>query len=198
MHKRMSPHGDSDHIKEADYLIDNFHIKNIILNSGNQNLKETEIINKLISKKINYQTISEKEIKIDKYTFNFINSKNTKDENKDSLVIHANINNFNLLFMSDADKNNEKYILKNYNLPQIDILKVAHHGSKNNTSLEFINKIKPKISLISVGRNNLFGHPNIETLEILKNSSIYQTKNNGSIRLVLANKISVFNCTKNF
>lgn len=187
-------HGDSDHVKETDYLIDNFKVKNVLFNSGKDNTKETQIIKKLLVNNINYQKISETKITIHGYTFNFINSKNTKDENKDSLIIYSNINDYNLLLMADADKENEKYIMNNYKLPNIDILKVAHHGSKNNTSSNFINKINPKISLISVGRNNLFGHPNKETLDILKNSNIYQTNNNGSIRLILRKKLSIYTC----
>ncbi len=57
--------------------------------------------------------------------------------------------------MGDASKNNESLLLKKYNLPEIDILKVGHHGSKTSSSKEFIEMIKPKISLISSGKNNI-------------------------------------------
>ena len=63
----------------------------------------------------------------------------------------------------------------------MDILKIGHHGSKTSTSSNFIDKIKPKYSIISVGRNNRYGHPNKEVLENLENTTIYRTDQNGSI-----------------
>ena len=57
------------------------------------------------------------------------------------------------MFMGDASSTTKKIISK-YNLPKIDVLKVGHHGSKTSSRREFINSINPKISLISVGKNN--------------------------------------------
>ena len=48
------------------------------------------------------------------------------------------------------------------------ILKIAHHGSKSSSTLKFLELVKPKIALISVGKNNLYGHPNSEVMERLK------------------------------
>ena len=75
------------------------------------------------------------------------------------------------MFMGDASSTNEKEIMNKYNLPNIDVLKVGHHGSRTSSSKEFINEIKPKYSIISVGKNNRYGHPNKEVLENLKSSN---------------------------
>ncbi len=87
--------------------------------------------------------------------------------------------------MADADKEVEKSIIEKYNLKDIDFLKVGHHGSKTSTDKSFINKINPKYSIISVGKNNKFGHPNIETLETLNNRKILRTDKLGTIKIMI-------------
>ena len=72
-------------------------------------------------------------------------------------------------------------------LGKVDILKVGHHGSKTSSSKEFINEINPKYSIISVGKNNRYGHPNKEVLENLENSKIYRTDQDGSIMFKIKN-----------
>ena len=89
--------------------------------------------------------------------------------------------------MGDAGKIREKDILDKYNLNNIDVLKVGHHGSKTSSSKEFINKIKPTYSIISVGKNNRYGHPNKEVLNNLDNSKIYRTDQDGSIMFHIKN-----------
>jgi len=68
---------------------------------------------------------------------------------------------------------------------QVDILKVSHHGSKNGTSEEILNILKPKVAVISVGKENKFGHPTKEVLDKLKakNIEIKRTDQNGEIKI---------------
>ena len=94
--------------------------------------------------------------------------------------------------MGDASKDKEKDIINKYNLSNIDILKVGHHGSNTSSSNSFINKIEPKYSIISVGKNNKYGHPNKDVLNNLSNSIIYRTDIDGSIKIkVDNNKIKI-------
>ena len=86
-----------------------------------------------------------------------------------------------MLFMGDAGVEVEKDITENYYLNNIDILKVGHHGSKTSSNKEFIDIINPKYSIISVGKNNRYGHPNKDVLDNLENSQIYRTDQEGSI-----------------
>lgn len=176
-------HGDFDHGGMAKNLIKKFKIKHIILNRENNNL-EKEIIKKFKGKITN---ISEGIIKIENINLNFLNGLNTYDENKASLIIYTNIENRNILLMGDATKESENYILNTYNLPKMDILKVGHHGSNTSTSKKLIKKISPKISLISAGKNNIYGHPHQETLKKLKNSDVYITKKDGAVKINLNN-----------
>ena len=85
------------------------------------------------------------------------------------------------MFMGDAGVEKEKDILDKYNISDIDVLKVGHHGSKTSSDKKFIDEIKPKYSIISVGKNNRYGHPNKEVLNNLRDSKIYRTDQDGSI-----------------
>ena len=89
--------------------------------------------------------------------------------------------------MGDAGVEKEKDILNKYNLSNIDVLKVGHHGSKTSSSKPFINETNPKYSIISVGKNNRYGHPNKEVLNTLKYSKIYRTDQVGSIMFKIKN-----------
>ncbi len=83
--------------------------------------------------------------------------------------------------MGDAGVEKERDILKKYNISNIDVLKVGHHGSKTSSGKKFIDEINPKYSIISVGKNNRYGHPNKEVLNNLSDSKIYRTDQDGSI-----------------
>ena len=93
--------------------------------------------------------------------------------------------------MGDSSFVAEDYLLENYNLKNISILKVGHHGSSTSTIKEFVDTITPKISLISVGKNN-YGHPSKEVLDNLKSSLIYRTDKLGSINIkIYENKVKI-------
>ena len=89
--------------------------------------------------------------------------------------------------MGDAGIEVEEDLIEKYNLKDIDVLKVGHHGSKTSSSKEFIDEIKPKYSIISVGKNNRYGHPNDSVLDNLEDSKIYRTDQDGSIMYKIKN-----------
>ena len=89
--------------------------------------------------------------------------------------------------MGDAGVEVEKDIIEKYELNNIDYLKIGHHGSPTSSSKYFIETISPKNSIISVGENNKYGHPNKKVLNNLKNSKIYRTDQDGSIMFKIKN-----------
>ena len=91
------------------------------------------------------------------------------------------------MFMGDVGIEKEKDLLEQYNLKNIDFLKVGHHGSKTSSSKSFINEVNPKYSIISVEKNNRYGHPNKEALNNLEGSKIYRTDEDGSIMFKIKN-----------
>ena len=195
MHKRMSPHGDFDHCGEAINLVNNFKVEKVIFNCGEFNDLEKELIKVLNKKKIKYYSCI-KELNIDNNKLKFLQTKEYDNENDNSNVIYTELNGYKFLFMGDASITTEHEILEKYNLPDIDVLKVGHHGSKTSSSEEFIEDINPKYSIISVGKNNRYGHPNREVIENLKESKIYRTDQDGSIMFKIQNnkiKIEAYN-----
>ena len=89
--------------------------------------------------------------------------------------------------MGDSGLEVEEDLLEKYNLKDIDVLKVGHHGSKTSSSEKFVDEINPKYSIISVGKNNRYGHPNNSVLENLEDSKIYRTDQDGSIMFKIKN-----------
>ncbi|MDD4123559.1 MAG: MBL fold metallo-hydrolase, partial [Bacilli bacterium] len=87
------------------------------------------------------------------------------------------------LFTGDISSIVEKNIIKEYPDLRIDVLKISHHGSKTSTSEEFLKSIKPTLAIISVGKNNYYGHPNFEVLVRLYRNNIkyYRTDLQGTI-----------------
>lgn len=132
-------------------LINNFKIEKVILNCGNYNDLEKELIKVLKKKNIKYYSCI-KELNINNHKLQFLNTGTYDNENDNSSVVYLNYYNYSFLFMGDAGIEREKDILKRYNLRKINFLKVGHHGSNTSSSENFINNINPKYSLISVGR----------------------------------------------
>ena len=74
----------------------------------------------------------------------------------------------------------------------VDVLKVGHHGSKTSSDKNFIDEMAPKYSVISVGKNNRYGHPNKKVLNNLDGSIIYRTDQDGSIMFkIKKNKLRI-------
>ncbi len=187
-------HGDYDHMGEAIHLVNNFNVKTIIFNCGPYNDLEKELIKVLDKKKIKYYSCI-KELNIDDNKLYFLHTKEYDNENDNSNVIYTELNGYKFMFMGDASITTEKEIISKYNLSDIDVLKVGHHGSKTSSGKDFINEINPKYSIVSVGKNNRYGHPNKEVLENLKNSKIYRTDIDGSIMFKIRNnKLQVETC----
>ena len=173
-------HGDYDHMGEAINLVNNFKVEKVIFNCGEFNDLEKKLIKVLDKKNTKYYSCI-KELNIDDNKLYFLQTKEYDNENDNSNVIYTELNGYKFMFMGDAGIEKEKDILDKYNISDIDVLKVGHHGSKTSSSKSFINEINPKNSIISVGKNNRYGHPNEEVLDTLNDSKIYRIDQDGSI-----------------
>ena len=188
-------HGDYDHMGEAINLVENFKVEKVIFNCGPYNDLENELIEVLDKKKIKYYSYI-KELNVDNNKLHFLQTKEYDNENENSNVIYTKLNGYKFMFMGDAGVEKEKDILEKYNVSKIDVLKIGHHGSKTSSDKNFIDEMNPKYSVISVGKNNRYGHPNKEVLNNLDNSKIYRTDINGSIMFkVKNNKLQVETCS---
>ena len=180
---------------EAINLVNNFKVEKVIFNCGPYNDLEKELIKVLDKKKIKYYSCI-KELNVDKNKLYFLQTKEYDNENDNSNVIYTELNGYKFMFMGDAGVEVEEDLIEKYNLQDIDILKVGHHGSKTSSGEKFIPEINPKYSIISVGKNNRYGHPNDSVLDNLENSKIYRTDQDGSIIFKIKNnKLRIETCS---
>lgn len=166
-------HGDSDHIKDATNIIDNYHIKNVMLNNNQYNKLEKEIIKTDVHLVKKYHS---------QMNFRIYNNYVGKDENASSIICSLKINNYYLLFMGDAPIEEEKIFLKKYH-NKTTILKLGHHGSKTSTDYNILKQINPQVGIISSGLNNIYHLPSKSTIYLLKKLKIkyYDTQDFGTI-----------------
>jgi beta-lactamase superfamily II metal-dependent hydrolase len=178
-------HPDADHVGGLDAVVKNFDIGTIFVGNGSTDTKTykdflQEAINKNLKPSI---PLPDKEFTLGNGKFKFYNMKSTaKDVNDRSLVtLYANGSN-KFLFTGDAGADVEKTLpLKE--IGKVDVLKVGHHGSKTSSSKVFIEAIKPTYGVICCGKDNKYGHPHKEVLDVLTNNKviIMRTDLNGSI-----------------
>ena len=154
-------HFDIDHCGNLLFLYNNFKIINIIssyIPDEYNNLPITKIT-------------KHSNLKINNLTFElYPPQKNYENDNNNSLVILI-IGTKSILFTGDIEYEREKELI-NLIKQKIDILKIAHHGSKTSTSIEFLEHIKPKLAILSYGINNRYNHPSSECLNNLSNQKI--------------------------
>ena len=180
-------HGDEDHIGGYITLINNFQVKNVILNKGTFTDIEKELIKNLNKKKIPYQ-ININKINLSNHTIYLLNNTKYNNENDNSIITYFTYQKYKFLYMGDTSITTEDNLLENYNLNNISILKVGHHGSNTSSSKDFISQINPSLSLISVGENNIYHHPNKEVINNLSKSRIYRTDINNMVKLTINSK----------
>lgn len=192
-------HFDSDHCKSAIEIIEKLKVKQIVIGKQAKLSKEFEnLIDMAKENKINIRIVKAGDtLKLDKHTsFKILwperNLLQDNPLNNNSIVAKLEYKSFSMLFTGDIEALAEKQIVSKYKKDELqaNILKVAHHGSKTSSINEFVEKVRPQISVIGVGENNKFGHPNLQTLETLKSygSKVYRTDLGGEITIKVNKK----------
>lgn len=113
-----------------------------------------------------------------------------EDPNQSSIVIRVDYGNISILLTGDAEEPNEAVMLETGVNVDCDILKVGHHGSYTSSCEEFINAVSPELAVISCGKDNEYGHPHDETLEVLEAecADVIRTDLSGTIRIITNGK----------
>ena len=180
----VGTHPHEDHIGGLDNVIKNFEINNILMPDVTTNLKTFEDVLNAIEKKkyqVTIPTIGDKFKLGDSEIEIIYTGTNNEDLNSSSIVIRLDYYNNSYLFTADATSESEKIMLdKNID---VDVLKVAHHGSVYSNSAEFLEKVTPEYAVIEVGANNDYYYPHIKAINRLKKytDKIYQTSELGTI-----------------
>lgn len=192
-------HFDSDHCHGFIYLLNNIRVKNIIISKQYESTSNFEEIMSIAKRKdINILKVEAGNVmQIDKYVRFKVYSPGkelTNDINDNSIVMKLEYLNFSCLFTGDISKSIEQNLVKEYGKSlKSTVLKVAHHGSATSSKKSFIQAVSPKISLIGVGKNNKFGHPNEEVIKTLESmdSRIYRTDKDGEINIIVNRKSKI-------
>lgn len=110
-------------------------------------------------------------------------SKKFSETNNQSLIVKIYYKNTSFLFMGDAETEAETHMLDSMIDVSCDVLKVGHHGSSSSSGYRFIRESAPKYAVISVGKNNQYGHPHAETLSRFSDAgtTVYRTDISGDI-----------------
>jgi len=105
------------------------------------------------------------------------------DINSYSVVTLVSYGEFNALLAGDADKPNQPYTSSENH---VEVFKVPHHGSRASINKSFVTTISPEVSIISVGKNMQYGHPNPQVIKFLEQtgSKVYRTDKNGTVEIV--------------
>lgn len=105
--------------------------------------------------------------------------------NEASMVLRVEYRDFDFLLTGDVEGKGEELLMEKEGLKEVDVLKAAHHGSKNSTKENFLERVRPKIAWISAGRENSYGHPHPETVRRLEayHAKQYSTQNFGAVTI---------------
>lgn len=205
-------HPDSDHLAGAVEIARNYDIGAILINGKECATKTCEEFNKIVKEK-NIKVIVANagqeidfgnNVKMDIFLPNIalagddstlLAAKGKAEDNNFSIISYLTYGEDSFLFTGDAEIKEELDLINTWTGLTADVLKVAHHGSKNSMNQLFLEKINPKFSVISVGAKNNYGHPHIETIEELKKigSEIFRTDLGGDVVMETEGKGVVIN-----
>lgn len=182
-------HADLDHIGGSLRLLKNFKINKIFMPKIESNSKHYQEILKIVENNYNYEILNEAySINENGYIISFLDQLSSNNTNDSSQVVKLEYRESSFLFVGDISYSVEDdYILEYDKYLDVDVLKVAHHGSNESSTDEFLKVVSPKYSVISCGKYNQYGHPREEVLQRLNNinSKVLRTDKDGNILFVV-------------
>lgn len=185
-------HYHKDHVQGIIAAIENIRVRNLFLPDNMEGSEwRTELERAALEHDTSIHYISEETLLTynNGMTLNIIPpAKKTAvsdDENDTSYVYRIDYGDFSAVFTGDMTEYAEKCLIETGGVKKSDLLKVAHHGSKNSTSAEWLDRIKPKYAVISVGEDNTYALPNQEVIDRLRDTELYRTDIDGDIRFTV-------------
>ncbi len=185
-------HPDYDHLRGLLDVLDYYKVKNIIWTSELSQGKTFEAWQEKLKKEganIYFAKAGMKilasQVKIGILYPMELPKQDSKNNNDTSIVARMVFGQTEFFFSGDINREIEQEIILANQSIVSDVLKVAHHGSKSATSLEFLANVKPNVAVISSGQNNSYGHPHQEVLSALAEFGIkvLRTDQKGDVKI---------------
>jgi beta-lactamase superfamily II metal-dependent hydrolase len=184
----VATHPHEDHIGGMDNVIKNFEIGKVFMPNIQTTTKTFEDVLLALKAKDLKITTAKAGVSVleqDNLKMNFVapNKNNYEDLNNWSAVMRVQYGDTAFLLTGDAEQLSEKEMLAAGANLKADVLKIGHHGSNSSTGKKFLNAVAPEYAVISVGKDNDYGHPHKETLARLTKAGIkiYRTDQSGTI-----------------
>ena len=188
----LATHADADHIQGLSDIARNFHVRAAIF--GRTPLKNAEFANldKVLQKRgIESVTLSRGDVlSFGDVKIEVLSPESTSDidavsDNNHSIVLRVIYGDVKILLTGDIEKETEKGLLNQPEFLQTDVIKVAHHGSRTSSTIDFVNASRAKLAVVSVGKNSPFGHPHREVIERWKaaGAKVLTTGENGTVSI---------------
>ena len=175
---------DKEHVGDLLEVTKVFHVGEILVSKGS--LKQKEFVAELQATKTKVRSVTVGEnLPIFGGQLEVLSARKIGDGgHEDSLVLYGKLLDKHFLFTGNLEEKGEKDLLKYYPDLEVDVLKASQHGSKQSSNSVFLEKLKPELTLILVGKNNRTKLPHQETLTRLEdiNSKVYRTDQQGAIR----------------
>lgn len=184
-------HGDFDHIGGFATVLPDMKVSSVLVNGKQPNGTEAQHLHELKKRKIPIVTGMTGQSWTDgpqvRWTWLSPTLDRSVEDNDASIVLLLEAYGKRILFTGDMGEKVEERLEKEGLLPPLDVLKVAHHGSKTGTSAQFLDVTQPKLAIISVGRNNRYGHPAGEVLQRLNARRIQtiRTDQSGAVTIAI-------------
>ena len=175
---------DKEHVGDLLEVTKAFHVGEILVSKGSLTQKDFVAELEASQTKVRSVTVGEN-LPIFGGSLEVLSPRKIGDGgNEDSLVLYGKLLDKHFLFTGNLKEKGEKDLLKQYPDLEVDVLKAGQHGAKTSSNPAFLEKLKPEITLISIGKNNRTKLPHQETLTRLETikSKIYRTDQQGAIR----------------
>ena len=175
-------HYDRDHAGALDELLTRIDTKSLILPFTQDNTEISQTLQQMLPDRTVFVS-EDMQLTLERGALTIFAPASYVSGNESSMGILLNSENCAILITGDRNRETEGLLMDHYDLPHLDVLVVGHHGSKTSTGEALLLKTTPEYAVISVGKDNPYGHPSREVLERLHkyNCTVLRTDLYGTI-----------------